>query len=105
MRGVPTHYIDSATRIDGDSETDLVIGLGGSATNDGGAGLLDELGVRFVDGADTELEPVPTELERCAAIDLTTLEGKDTPGKVRALCAKAVRPDPTDASVPHTAAV
>ena len=27
-------------------------------------------------------------------IDLTTLEGADTPGKVRALCAKAMRPDP-----------
>ena len=27
-------------------------------------------------------------------IDLTTLEGQDTPGKVRALCAKARRPDP-----------
>ena len=38
-------------------------------------------------------------------IDLTTLEGNDTPGKVRALCAKAVRPDPTDPSVPHTAAI
>ena len=38
-------------------------------------------------------------------IDLTTLEGSDTPGKVRALCAKAVRPDPTDSSVPHTAAI
>jgi len=38
-------------------------------------------------------------------IDLTTLEGNDTPGKVRALCAKAVRPDPGDASVPHTAAI
>jgi deoxyribose-phosphate aldolase len=38
-------------------------------------------------------------------IDLTTLEGMDTPGKVRALCAKAVRPDPTDASTPAVAAV
>jgi deoxyribose-phosphate aldolase len=38
-------------------------------------------------------------------IDLTTLEGNDTPGKVRALCAKAVRPDPSDPSVPHTAAI
>src|SRR3954463_5629884 len=28
-------------------------------------------------------------------IDLTTLEGQDTPGKVRALCAKALRPDPS----------
>ena len=38
-------------------------------------------------------------------IDLTTLEGADTPGKVTALCTKAVRPDPTDSSVPHVGAV
>jgi deoxyribose-phosphate aldolase len=40
---------------------------------------------------------------RCC--DLTTLEGADTPGKVAALCSKAVRPDPSDASVPSVAAV
>ena len=33
-------------------------------------------------------------------MDLTTLEGKDTPGKVRALCAKAMRPQPGDADDP-----
>ncbi|MFJ2028543.1 deoxyribose-phosphate aldolase [Streptosporangium sp. NPDC087985] len=38
-------------------------------------------------------------------VDLTTLEGADTPGKVRAMCAKAVRPDPSDPTVPSTAAV
>jgi deoxyribose-phosphate aldolase len=38
-------------------------------------------------------------------IDLTTLEGADTPGKVRAMCAKALRPDPADPSVPPVAAV
>mgnify|MGYP006268966829 CR=1 FL=1 len=38
-------------------------------------------------------------------IDLTTLEGADTPGKVKALCVKAVHPDPTDSSVPHVGAV
>jgi deoxyribose-phosphate aldolase len=38
-------------------------------------------------------------------IDLTTLEGADTPGKVRALCAKARRPDPADPSCPAVAAV
>jgi len=38
-------------------------------------------------------------------MDLTTLEGKDTPGKVRALCAKAIRPEPGDASIPSVAAV
>ena len=38
-------------------------------------------------------------------VDLTTLEGQDTPGKVRALASKAMRPDPTDPSCPATAAV
>jgi len=38
-------------------------------------------------------------------IDLTTLEGADTPGKVAALCTKAVRPDPADADIPSVAAV
>ena len=38
-------------------------------------------------------------------VDLTTLEGADTPGKVRALSGKAVHPDPADTSVPSVAAV
>jgi deoxyribose-phosphate aldolase len=38
-------------------------------------------------------------------VDLTTLEGQDTPGKVRALCAKGRRPDPSDPTVPQVAAV
>ena len=37
--------------------------------------------------------------------DLTTLEGADTPGKTAALCSKALRPDPTDLTVPPVAAV
>src|SRR5246500_1666654 len=37
--------------------------------------------------------------------DLTTLEGADTPGKVAALCSKAIRPDPSDASIPSCAAI
>jgi deoxyribose-phosphate aldolase len=40
---------------------------------------------------------------RC--MDLTTLEGVDTPGKVVAMCAKAVRPDPSDPSIPSVGAV
>jgi deoxyribose-phosphate aldolase len=38
-------------------------------------------------------------------VDLTTLEGADTPGKIRSLCAKAVHPDPSDPTVPSVAAV
>src|SRR5260370_34265999 len=40
---------------------------------------------------------------RC--IDLTTLEGSDTPGKVAALCAKGIRPKPGDPSIPSVAAI
>jgi deoxyribose-phosphate aldolase len=40
---------------------------------------------------------------RC--MDLTTLEGADTPGKVAALCSKAVHPQPGDTSIPSVAAV
>ena len=38
-------------------------------------------------------------------IDLTTLEGADTAGKVKAICNKAVRPDPSDPTVPHVGAI
>jgi len=38
-------------------------------------------------------------------VDLTTLEGADTPGKVRSLCAKGARPDPCDPEVPAVAAI
>ena len=40
---------------------------------------------------------------RC--MDLTTLEGVDTPEKVASLCQKAKRPDPTNVSIPQVAAV
>jgi deoxyribose-phosphate aldolase len=38
-------------------------------------------------------------------MDLTTLEGADTPGKIAALASKAVRPDPTDPGIPSVAAL
>jgi deoxyribose-phosphate aldolase len=38
-------------------------------------------------------------------VDLTTLEGADTPGRVRSLAAKALHPDPGDPTTPHVAAV
>jgi deoxyribose-phosphate aldolase len=38
-------------------------------------------------------------------MDLTTLEGSDTPGKVAALCSKAIRPDPVDGTIPSVAAI
>ena len=38
-------------------------------------------------------------------MDLTTLEGADTPGKVAGLASKAIRPDPSDSSIPSVAAI
>jgi deoxyribose-phosphate aldolase len=40
-----------------------------------------------------------------AMVDLTTLEGADTEGRVTSLCTKALRPDPLDPTVPAVAAV
>src|SRR3954462_6018018 len=38
-------------------------------------------------------------------MDLTTIEGADTPGKVAALATKAMRPDPSDPTIPPVAAL
>ena len=52
----------------------LVIGIGGSATNDGGAGLLDALGVRFRDAAGRRLDPTPAALAALASVDTSGLD-------------------------------
>ncbi len=59
------------------------------------------LGTRSIKN-DTKAWAIDTAI---SMVDLTTLEGMDTVGKVRALCAKALRPDPTDATAPSVAAV
>ena len=48
----------------------LYIGLGGSATNDGGAGMLQALGARLVDDRDCDIAPGLAGLERVASVDL-----------------------------------
>lgn len=52
----------------------LIIGLGGSATNDAGVGMAQALGVRFLDGDGRELEPGGGALARLARIDLSGLD-------------------------------
>lgn len=52
----------------------LVVGLGGSATNDGGAGLLDALGVRYLDAEDRRLSPTPAGLATVATVDASGLD-------------------------------
>ncbi len=51
----------------------LFIGIGGSATNDGGAGMAVALGVRFLDGDGAGLSGTPEDLERVASIDESAL--------------------------------
>lgn len=51
----------------------VVLGLGGSATTDGGTGLLVALGARFLDARGRELPPGGLALERLAAVDLDGL--------------------------------
>jgi glycerate 2-kinase len=59
--------------------TRIVLGIGGSATTDGGAGALAALGARFLDDAGRELEPAPAELARVARVDLSGLDNRLRP--------------------------
>jgi glycerate kinase len=52
----------------------VILGLGGSATNDGGAGMLAALGVRFLDAVGEELGPGGGELARLSRIDLSGID-------------------------------
>ena len=51
----------------------IYVGLGGSATTDGGVGMAAALGVRFSDSTGKLLEPVPELLSRIARIDVTEM--------------------------------
>jgi glycerate kinase len=52
----------------------LTIGLGGSATNDGGAGMLEALGVRFLDRSGAEIPPGGLALQSLDRVDVTGLD-------------------------------
>ena len=52
----------------------VVVGLGGSATNDGGAGFAQALGARLLDDSGAELEPGGAALARLARVDVTHLD-------------------------------
>lgn len=54
----------------------ILIGLGGSATNDCGAGLLQELGAKLLDSHGQSIGPGPSGLEHLAAMDLSTLDDR-----------------------------
>jgi glycerate kinase len=52
----------------------IVLGIGGSATTDGGAGALAALGVRFLDASGAVLEPSPAALAGLASVDIAGLD-------------------------------
>ena len=56
----------------------FMVGLGGSSTNDGGAGMLAALGVRFRDAAGDTVQPTPAGLRRLKSIDATGLDPRLT---------------------------
>ncbi len=66
--------------------TTLVIGLGGSATNDGGAGMLAELGVQFLDAGGRVLATTPAGLADLACVDATGLDPRLVDARVRVAC-------------------
>ncbi|MCL9782567.1 glycerate kinase [Vibrio sp. S4M6] len=54
----------------------IIIGLGGSATNDGGSGIVQALGGQLLDEAGNELKPGGAELSRISSINLTNLHSR-----------------------------
>lgn len=66
--------------------SEIILGLGGSATVDAGAGILNALGVRFLDSANEVLEPVPDSLRRLVKIDTSRLDPRINEVKITVLC-------------------
>ncbi|WP_115728160.1 glycerate kinase [Actinomyces culturomici] len=65
---------------------ELLIGIGGSATNDAGAGMLVALGARLIDEDGAGVDPYPEELRRVARIDTSALEALLEGVEVRVAC-------------------
>jgi glycerate kinase len=64
----------------------VVLGIGGSATNDGGAGLARALGVRFLDAAGAELPEGGAALARLDRIDLSGLDPRLSEVELEVAC-------------------
>jgi glycerate kinase len=65
---------------------EIIVGIGGSATNDGGAGALAALGARLLDSAGKELPLVVIHLQRLSTLDLSALHPGLAAAKVRVIC-------------------
>lgn len=56
--------------------TRIILGLGGSVTNDGGVGMLSALGLRVLDTAGSPLPATPLGLKQCASVEFTALDSR-----------------------------
>ncbi|MEC3879352.1 glycerate kinase [Parapedobacter sp. 10938] len=65
---------------------EIIVGMGGSATVDGGSGMLRALGARFLDGAGEEITDLPFGLEALHTIDLSGLDRRLQEVPVTVLC-------------------
>ncbi|MEJ7739286.1 MAG: glycerate kinase [Chitinophagaceae bacterium] len=66
--------------------TRIIIGMGGSATVDGGSGMLKALGIRFLDADGKELSTLPAGLNELASVDLSGLDERIGKAEVIVLC-------------------
>jgi glycerate 2-kinase len=66
--------------------SELIVGLGGSATNDGGAFALQALGARLLDSAGKDLPRSVIHLQRLARLDLSGLHARLAHVRLRAMC-------------------
>ncbi|MBO3128555.1 glycerate kinase [Dermatophilus congolensis] len=64
----------------------LLIGIGGSATNDAGTGMMSALGARFLDAEGNQLPPGGSALRNCAHIDITQLDRRLAKTKIMVAC-------------------
>lgn len=64
----------------------VIIGMGGSATVDGGCGILKALGIRFLDASGKELQNLPEDLIKLTSIDTTYLDERIKNTQVIVLC-------------------
>ena len=66
--------------------TTVLIGIGGSATNDGGMGVLSALGMRFLDSCGCELPPCGASLAHVSSIDYSELDARIKQTSFRVMC-------------------
>ena len=66
--------------------THIAVGIGGSATNDGGIGMAAVLGVRFLDEKDQEVAPIAANLSRISRIDASAMPQRMTEIWIEAMC-------------------